>query len=494
MHELVERLRHRRDLRLLVLGDVILDLYTWGETERVSPEAPVLVLRCQRREARLGGAGFVAAVLQGLGVQTTLASAVGEDAQGRTVEDLLRQAGATLDVVERDPQRPTTTKERFLGNAASREAQQVLRVDSELRLPLCLALEARLLKQVRQALPSHQALLVSDYAKGVCTPRLLSECIAAARERGVPVLVDPARGVDYGRYRGATLLAPNRVEAEAAAGRLITSPEAAEEAGRQLCARCALEAAVIKLDRDGIVLARPDRPRRVFPAWVKSARDVTGAGDVVLALLGLGQAAGLDLEESVAVASAAAGAEVAKIGAAPLAWEEVEEAFSEREVRPKRKIVNLDVMARLAEGYRREGRRIVLSNGCFDLLHAGHVAHLQEAAQLADVLVVAINSDDSVRRLKGPDRPIVSQSLRAAMLSALECVEHVVVFDQDTPHEILRRLRPEVLAKGATTDEIIGREFVERYGGFVCATSGVPRMSTTRLVNLLKSNHSPCRA
>jgi D-beta-D-heptose 7-phosphate kinase/D-beta-D-heptose 1-phosphate adenosyltransferase len=491
MLETIDVLR-RSDVRLLVVGDIILDQYTFGEAERVSPEAPTLVLRTDRREARLGGAGFVAAVLRSLGVRITLAGIVGEDANGRTAEQLLTGMGADVSLLSRDNDRPTTTKDRFLGRSGNRNAQQVLRVDHEENHPLRCDLQRRLIDQLTDAIAEHDAVLVSDYAKGVCTPRVLEALIESAKAHNVPVIVDPARGVDYRRYRGATLLAPNRVEAEAASGILIQSARDAWEAGRRLCGLCDLRAAVVKLDRDGMALVQWGKPYKLVPSRAQAAIDVTGAGDVVLALLGLCQAAGISLEQAVEVANSAAGIEVGKVGAATVTWREIYESVDPGLALSGRKIVTHTELPPLAESYREQHKRVVFSNGCFDLLHLGHVTHLQEASRLGDVLIVAINGDHSVERLKGSGRPVIPQEDRAAMLAALECVDHVLVFDEDTPHELLNQLRPDVLAKGGTTAEVVGREVVESYGGRIHLTSQVASVSTTEIVNAVQNQKPKC--
>jgi D-beta-D-heptose 7-phosphate kinase/D-beta-D-heptose 1-phosphate adenosyltransferase len=306
--------------------------------------------------------------------------------------------------------------------------------------------------------------------------------------RGVPVLVDPARGADWSRYRGAALLLPNRAEAARASGLPCRSTQEALEAGRRLCERFGLPAVLVKLDRDGLALAEGAESGRCWPAWSRSARDVSGAGDAVLAMAGLCRAAGLDWKQAAALANVAAGIEVQKEGVAPVSRDEVLAELTPYNCSSAGKQVSAAQMASLAAGYRERGLRVVLTNGCFDLLHAGHVHCLEEAAGLGDVLVVAVNSDASVRRLKGLGRPVRPQEERAALLAALACVDHVVLFEEDTPHELLRRVRPDVLAKGGTyaEGEVVGREVVEGYGGRVCRTGVREGASTTALLAALR--------
>jgi D-beta-D-heptose 7-phosphate kinase/D-beta-D-heptose 1-phosphate adenosyltransferase len=469
--------------RLLVFGDLILDRYRSGNVERVSPEAPVLVLAEDAQEMRAGGAASVAALARGLDAEVALAGVVGDDPEGKTLRTQLEAAGIDTLLVLEDSMRPTTVKERLMGRAAGRRPHQMLRVDREVTCPLRMSLEQSLAAALLPTLDRCQALLISDYRKGCCTPQLLHTLIAAARVRNVPVLVDPARVEDYGRYRGATLVAPNRAEASLATGATITQPSEALVAARRLRDICRAQAVVVKLDSDGMVFVEAGGAAEHVPTTPRELYDVTGAGDMVLAVLGLAQAAKLALAEAVRLANAAAGLEVERLGVALVTRGQVAAEVATGASR-LRKRVSLDEMVALAEAYRLAGASIVVTNGCFDLLHVGHAHYLEEAAQLGDVLVVAVNSDQSVRSQKGPGRPVIGQEDRAALVSALGCVDHVVVFDELTPHELLHRIRPDVVVKGGTyvPGEVVGREIVEGYGGQVCVTRKVEGVSTTRIL------------
>ena len=516
--------------RLLVVGDAMLDRYTWGDAERVSPEAPVLVLRVDECEVRLGGAASVAVLLRGLEASVTLAGVIGDDASGRTVQRLLAEARIDATPLVVDPSRPTTTKERFLGRAANRHAHQILRVDTESRTSLDEELAGRMAGEVAALIPQlaatpHAAVLISDYAKGVCTPGLVASVIAASRGAGVPVLVDPARGADYAIYRGVTLLKPNRLEAEMALGHTIASVDEALRAATTLRGRCDCEAVVITLDREGLVLATAAGAEH-FPIAPRAVYDITGAGDMVLAMLGLGLAAGLPLPIATQLANVAAGLEVQQPGVTPISRLDVLRELERLSVATRMssasmssggcqptgsttstirltpdarpllrgeavaKLVTLDEAECLAAEYRRTGRTVVFTNGCFDLLHVGHVSLLEEAAQLGDVLIVAINSDASVRKLKGAARPIIPEHDRARMLAALGCVDHVLIFDEDTPCQLLHAFQPDVLVKGGTTPHIVGQEIVTAYGGQVVRSGEVPGLSTTALLARLQSTRS----
>jgi len=735
---------------MLVFGDLMLDRYTWGDAERVSPEAPVLVLQAENDEVRLGGAASVAALLAGLGARPLVAGVVGDDPEGRIIQRLLgEQAGAGHGEVTgesgaaftptrsaskavalspfssqlapsplllTDPSRSTTHKQRFLGRAAHHHAHQILRVDRESREPLEPRLAAKLAVASIAALPACRAVLISDYGKGVCAPRLLADVIAAARARRLPVLVDPARGVDFSRYGGASLIKPNRDEASAAAGRPIGSPDEAFAAGRELCRRYGIAAAVITLDADGLVLVEAGGLNgaggpgssgagwrgRHFAARTRAVCDVTGAGDTVLAVLGLAAARHDDLALACRQAVLAAGLQVERLGVAQVTWDEIQGSgirensdhganvedtlrgapaastltrsaskaaltrgaskatltrgaskatltrgaskatptrgaskatptrsaskatptrgaskatptrsaskatptrgaskatptrsaskatptrgaskatptrgaskatptrgaskatptrgaskatptrsaskatptrgaskatptrgaskatltrraskaaltrgasnatptrgaskaaggktapaadfprpiTKDQEPRTSPKITSLDALVPLVSRHIAGGRRVVFTNGCFDLLHLGHARLLAQAKAAGDVLIVAINGDAGVERLKGPGRPVMRQADRAELIAALGCVDHVVIFDDDTPERLILSLRPDVLVKGADyrRSDVMGRRFVESYGGRVLLADIVPDRSTTSII------------
>jgi D-beta-D-heptose 7-phosphate kinase / D-beta-D-heptose 1-phosphate adenosyltransferase len=381
-------------------------------------------------------------------------------------------------------------KERFIGRAAGRHPHQILRVDQETCEPLPEPIARELFNHIGERCGEVSALLISDYAKGVCTPHLLSESIAAAGRVGCTCLIDPARITDYGRYSGCDVLIPNRAEAESVIGSKISSDAEAISAAKQLQVLYRVRAVIVKLDRDGMVLVDGENSGDVYPTRAREVVDVTGAGDIVLAIVGLCRAAGVSLSDAVRLANLAAGLEVERIGVAPVTRGEILAECLHEQPAAHDKLVTLDEMEILAESYRRAGRQIVLTNGCFDLLHVGHVTCLQEAAQYGDVLVVAINSDASVRKIKGSQRPISGEVDRARLLSALACVSHVLIFDDDTPLDLLRRIRPDVLAKGGTTAQVVGAEIVEAYGGRVVRTVEVPDVSTTRIASRLTQQHT----
>lgn len=479
--EVLDRIAHPK---VLVLGDVMLDRYTWGNADRISQEAPVIVLRADRRESRLGGAANVANMLAALEAQVSCLGVVGEDAAGGELRNLLASQRIECEHVLADPERPTSVKERFIGRAGSRHPNQILRVDHETCAPLNATLQNRLAEQLAASVSKYDAVVISDYGKGVCTPALLQATVAAAKSAGVPVLVDPSRDGSLEQYRGVTLVKPNRVEAETATGRRIQHPADAISAGADLCRKMDAAMALVTLDRDGMMLVDRAGKGEFFPTHARAVYDITGAGDMVIAMMALAMAGGADAADAVRLANVAAGLEVDRAGVAVVYRDEIRSEILLNRDSPAKKIVALDHAAALAAEHRRRGHKVVFTNGCFDLLHVGHVAYLAEAAELGDALFVGVNSDESVRRLKGPGRPVIAETDRAAMLAALACVDHVVVFSDDTPHVLLHAIRPDVLVKGGTysPQEIVGHEVVEAYGGTVCVTGAVDGISTTNIL------------
>ena len=488
-YHLIDLVQRLGTPKVLVLGDLILDRYIWGDAERISQEAPVILLREQHQEIRLGGAANVANMLRGLDANVAMAGIVGTDADGDEVRSELRSAGVDCRAVISDPNRPTTVKERFIGKAHSRHPHQILRVDREVRHAVEGAIAAKLLAEVMNAIETCDAILISDYAKGVCTPEILQAVIQAGRRAGIPVIADPAASGDYIVYKGATAVTPNRLETSRATGRQIVTQEDAFAAGHDLCRRLELDHAYVTLDSDGIALVSADGNEQMLPTRKREVYDITGAGDMVLAMIGVGAAAGIEPLDLAKLANVAGGLEVERIGVVRVTRDEMLADLLANGRSDGDKLCEIDVLARHVQARKSLGHKVVLTNGCFDVLHIGHVTYLQQAAREGQCLIVAVNSDDSVRQLgKGSDRPIFGQVERARMLSALEAVDYVLIFNEATPHALLERLKPDVLVKGGTynTDEIVGREIVRAYGGEVKALGEVPGVSTTRILQKLR--------
>jgi D-beta-D-heptose 7-phosphate kinase/D-beta-D-heptose 1-phosphate adenosyltransferase len=485
--DLVRRLEGLGSPRVLVVGDLILDRYVWGDAERISQEAPVPLLRADRREHRLGGAASVATMLSALGAQVVLAGGVGRDPEADLVRSLLAEQGIAGSFVLDLDDRPTTLKERYIGRAQDRHPQQMIRVDYEVRDPIAPAVETALIDQLSTTVAGCDIVLISDYDKGVCTPRVLRALIDTCRRVGVRVLADPIRGTDYTRYRGVHAMTPNRLEAQLATGLVIREPADALAAGKTLVEQLGMEAALVTLDRDGMALTRADGCSVLVPTRPRQVYDITGAGDMVLAVVGLCLAAGADYAEAAALGNVAGGLEVERIGVALLSREEILRDLLEHDPSGRSKRPSLTALVAEVRGRQRAGQKIVFTNGCFDILHAGHVRLLRQAAALGDFLVVGLNSDASVRRLKGPTRPLNNEEARSELLAALEPVDAVVAFEEDTPFALIEALGPDVLVKGGDyrPDEVVGREVVEARGGQLVLVPLVEGHSTTNLARRL---------
>jgi len=485
MKELATRLENLPRPRVLIVGDLILDRYVWGQVERISPEAPIPVLAARATEARLGGAGNVAANLRAMEAEVEILGVLGADERGANVSELLDKIGVAHAGLLRLSDRPTTEKTRMLGSGA-----QMLRVDWEDARALSEADSARLVQGLEARVRRAGAVVLSDYGKGVLCDAVLRVVIEVAKKCGVPVLVDP-KGSDYARYRGATLLTPNRKEAEEALHRRLPSLADMPQAVRDLIRSAGVEAAVITLGPDGMYWLEGESEGHVSTV-ARAVFDVTGAGDTVIAHLALGLAAKLTFEESVHLANHAAGIVVGKAGAASVTRAELA-AVLERGARTPGCVCTLPELLRRTADWRAEKKRIVFTNGCFDVLHAGHVAYLREAAAQGDVLVVGVNDDPSVRRLKGAGRPINPVDDRLTVLAALEMVDAVVAFGEDTPLELVQAVTPDVLVKGEDWADkgVVGREWVERHGGKVVLAKILPGRSTSAIVEKMRGVSSP---
>ncbi|GIW81143.1 MAG: bifunctional protein HldE [Gemmatales bacterium] len=485
--ELVELTQNLGQPRVLLVGDVMLDRYIWGNVERISQEAPVMLLRADKREERLGGASSVATMLRALGARVALAGVVGVDADAGRIRALLDDLCIDHEGVVETDDRPTTVKERYIGRAQQKHPQQMLRVDYEQRATLPVHIEDRLRSVILQQLRKSDIVLISDYDKGVCTPSLMTTIIAGAKACGLRVLADPYLGRDYRKYHGCSAVTPNRLEAGLALGRNLQSIGELIQGAEQLREQLDLEAAIVTMDKDGIAFAHRDGRRLHIPTRPRQVYDITGAGDMVLSVLGMALAAGADYEAAIRLANVAGGLEVEKIGVAVVTRDEILRDLLGQHPAGANKIFERPALVRELEHRRRLGQRIAFTNGCFDLLHAGHVEYLQEARRQADVLVVAINADTTVRSLKGFGRPVNPVQQRAQVLAALEAVDYVIVFDEPTPMELIKALRPDVLVKGADyrKHEVVGADFVESYGGQVYLAPLREGVSTSEILRRL---------
>jgi D-beta-D-heptose 7-phosphate kinase/D-beta-D-heptose 1-phosphate adenosyltransferase len=463
-------------LKIIVAGDLMLDQYWFGPASRISPEAPVPVVRVQRSEARAGGAANVAMNLVSLGVQTTCCGVVGDDGTGTDLKGLLEIEGIKAALAHSN-RHPTITKLRVLS-----QNQQLIRLDTEQTYSETDA--AAVVSVAEKELAGADVCILSDYAKGSLGQ--VGKLIAACRKLNIPVLVDP-KGTDFSRYRGATVLTPNRAEFEAVAGQPADDADLIARA-RKLCTELELGALVVTLSERGMLVVDTDTAT-ILPAKARQVFDVTGAGDTVIAALAAGLGAGLDLERAAALANLAAGIVVGKIGAAAVTPAELNLALHEMG-EGGRGLLTREQAVSVAQETRARGEKLVMTNGCFDILHKGHVAYLQEARSRGDRLIVAVNTDESVRRLKGENRPINPLEDRMAVLAGLAAVDWVVPFDEDTPAALIEQILPDVLVKGGdyTPDAIAGGKAVLKNGGTVEVLRFHEGRSTSAIVAAIRDS------
>ncbi|MGB1547639.1 MAG: D-glycero-beta-D-manno-heptose-7-phosphate kinase [Alphaproteobacteria bacterium] len=464
---------------VLCVGDVMLDRFVYGEVERVSPEAPVPVLHIQREETVLGGAGNVLRNLLAYGAKARFFTLVGDDPAGNEIRDLIRKEGAGNDDVLVERGRQTTIKNRFIAGS-----QQLLRADQESPVMPSEAAREKLLSGIEEALPSASVLLLSDYGKGVLAGDTAERILALAKKAKVPALVDP-KGFDYSRYRGATLLSPNLRELHEATLLPVATDEDVVVAAGKLLEGVGVEGVLVTRSARGMTLVTKGKEALHLSARAREVFDVSGAGDTVLATLATALAAGASLSDAAYLANVAAGIVVGKVGTAVVHPEDLVTALHERDLLASAdRIVSLEQASETIARWRRQGFRIGFTNGCFDLLHPGHISLLRQAKGACDRLIVGLNSDASVTRLKGPDRPVQSEMARATVLASVSDVDLVVVFTEDTPVRLLKAIRPDVLVKGADyrVDEVVGGDFVTSYGGKILLADFVDGHSTSATI------------
>jgi D-beta-D-heptose 7-phosphate kinase/D-beta-D-heptose 1-phosphate adenosyltransferase len=474
---------------VLVVGDAMLDSYTYGQSARISPEAPVQVVQVDREESMLGGAANVARCLAALGARVTLACVTGDDAQAEQLIAEARGLKIGVSLIVKDPSRPTTVKNRIIAGK-----QHLLRIDREGRTPFGGELLRQFTQQTAAAAATVDAVLLSDYRKGLLNETVCAEVIRAAGKR--PVLVDP-KGRDWERYKGATIVKPNWKEAQAYLGsrdsyvlglRHTSDDQVCEEAAHQLRGGSGIKNVMLTRSERGVSLACADGTSISFPSHAMTVRGEAGAGDVAGAVTCLALAAGAALPLAVWLGNAAAGAKVAKFATAAVLDHEILEVLGDRSPRSSGKIMDVAHAAELAASLRQAGKKIVFTNGCFDVLHVGHKTYLEKARHLGDTLLVGVNTDASIRRLKGPNRPLNPEQDRAQLISGFQFVDGVVLFAEDTPLKLIEAIKPDVLCKGAdykTKQDVVGWDRVESWGGHVELIELVPDRSSSRIIEKL---------
>jgi D-beta-D-heptose 7-phosphate kinase/D-beta-D-heptose 1-phosphate adenosyltransferase len=466
-------------LKILVIGDLILDKYVWGEVSRTSPEAPVPIVLTRSEQYVPGGAANVVSNLRAMDASVTVMGIVGADDYGNKLIKLLADLGAHTEKILQDSNRPTILKTRIIA-----QGQQLIRIDQEKCEPIDHAMAQQLANRYRQILEGFDGVILSDYQKGLLTADFLQALISEARQCKVPIIADP-KGADYSKYKGVNLLTPNVKEAQEASHIPIEDGESLCRAGFHLLKSVHADAIAITRGRDGVSVFQP--PSRVdhIAGHTREVYDITGAGDTFISHLGLGLFSGMTYVEAAQLGNYAGAIVVGKLGVASVSPQELLAFIKEETYSTKRK--TLAELTVLVNDLKSQGKRVVFTNGCFDLLHIGHIKFLQQARECGDCLIVALNSDSSVRALKGPPRPIIGENERADILAALNSVDYVTIFYDETPEAVIKALQPDVLVKGKNIplEEVVGREIVESYGGQVRLLPVLHDISTSKLLDLI---------
>ena len=481
---------------IMLVGDFMLDKYVWGEVNRISQEAPIPVLNVTSEEIRPGGAGSVASNLAHLGANIFCYGAIGTDNEGKLLLDNLNDLEVNTEGIVQDSDRPTTVKVRMMGHlqSAGKGIQQLLRIDYEKTDDIEEEKQGEIINKIEGRIQQVDIVLISDMNKGLLSRRILGAVIKSCKDHKVPVIVDPGLTKDYEIYKGATAITPNRFETKLSTGIKITDVNSMKSAGKKLLEENLFEYIIITADKDGMFLYSRDGKCTLIPTVPKDVYDVSGAGDMVLSVFGFVVGSKNSFEDAAMIANVAAGVEVGKIGAVPVSKSEILSELMGGSNPLYAKIKVLDELEEILNGHRKENKKIVFTNGCFDILHVGHIEYLKFSRRQGDVLVIGLNTDRSVREQKGDKRPFVSEDERARLISALEDVGYVILFDELTPEKLIRRIKPDVLVKGEDWKEkgVIGREFVESYGGKVILAPFVKDASTTDIVSrILERSDKP---
>lgn len=479
---MIESLRNTKP-NILVVGDLMIDHYLWGDCDRISPEAPVQVVNVAKETAVLGGAGNVVNNLHTLGASVSVASVIGQDEIGRELTLMLKSLGIKTEGLVTQEGRKTSKKSRVIASN-----QQILRYDKESKEDISIESVDKIVSAIKKDLFLYDMIILSDYGKGVLTPSLCQEVISVAASMNKKVLVDP-KGKDYSKYKGAHFLTPNKKEACEATGIDIIDDKSLLRAGEWLRKECELELSMITLSEDGIAIFENEMTK--VPTVAKEVFDVTGAGDTVISSLAYAISSGKDIVSAAHFANAAAAVVVGKIGSATATMDEIEayestihQSSSDMHIKSK------DEIEKVVKKAQERKQRIVFTNGCFDILHLGHVKYLEIAKSFGDILIVGLNADSSVRDLKGPERPINPEYDRAYLLAALEVVDYVVIFSEETPHDLIKMIQPDVLVKGGDYEgkEVVGTEFAKE----LKLVDFVDGKSTTRTIERIKKENSQC--
>ncbi|MBN2181348.1 MAG: D-glycero-beta-D-manno-heptose 1-phosphate adenylyltransferase [Sedimentisphaerales bacterium] len=474
--------------RVMVVGDFMLDIYLYGDALRISPEAPVPVLRVHRTEYSCGGAGSVAADLAELGAVPVCVGIIGEDQNGRILTKMLKKIGADITGLLTVPNRPTTSKQRLIGLAQHRHQQQLFRMDEESTDALVEKQNEKIISLYRARLPQVDIVCLQDHDKGLLSKTICFEIIQSAVKAGKKIIVDPSLNSDYSKYTGASVITPNRQETSVAVGFEINNESEYKKAAQELVEKLKLEAVVITLDKVGAYLKTKNKSQ-IIPTRPRDVYDVTGAGDMVLSTLATTLAAGCDYHTAVELANIAGGIEVEKFGNKTVTIEEMIDEIVAQNQAKSGKIRSSNLLIDELAWHRRRNKTIVFTNGCFDVIHTGHIEYLKFCKSQGHIVVVGLNGDKSVKTIKGPERPINNQKDRATILAALEMVDYVTIFDEPDPLALIKMVKPDILVKGRDWEQkgVIGREFVESYGGKVVLAPIVEGKSSSETINKIKT-------
>jgi D-beta-D-heptose 7-phosphate kinase/D-beta-D-heptose 1-phosphate adenosyltransferase len=472
--------------RLLVVGDLMIDEYVWGQVERISPEAPVQVVSVLRDSTTLGGAGNVVNNLAALGAKVTVTGVIGSGPNAELLIKMCHDLDVDTTGLIRDPERPTTRKTRIIGGH-----QHVLRIDRETKQIISEDHCEKISRFMKERIEDFDLVLISDYGKGLLSRGLLKNIIDVARSHGKWVIVDP-KGLDFNKYTGATAITPNKKEAALAAGIEIVDDESLVAAGSKLLEETGVEKVLMTCGKDDMILFEDGHAPYRISANARQVFDVSGAGDTVLAVLGMGLASGGSFRQAASMANMAGRIVVGKVGTATVSMEELRKAAEPSDEALAAKHKNLSDLVPILDQLRAEGKTLVLTNGCFDLLHVGHIKLFAASKKMGDVLIVAIDDDDSVSALKGEGRPIISEQERLRIISAMDSVDYVTVFSTKDLEDLIKAIRPHILTKGSnySNKPVLGREIVETLGGEVVLVPMSEAVSSTQVINQIKKKAS----
>ena len=469
---------------ILVVGDLMVDEYLWGDVERISPEAPVQVVTIKDEDFSLGGSGNVVNNVVALGAKVSAVGVIGTGSDGQLLLNKLNELGVDIAGIFQDSNRPTTRKTRIIASN-----QHVLRIDRETKESISEPAFEAIAKYLEDKIPDVDVVLISDYGKGLITEALMARLIAAAQKHKKITIADP-KGLDFSKYSGVSLITPNKKEAALASGIEVVDETTLIEAGNKILQRVGIDKLLITCGKDGMVLFDRNKAPYKIRAETRQVYDVSGAGDTVLAVFGLSVASGISFEDGAVLANTSAGIVVGKVGTATVSRQELSSALKHDDISLKHK--DLSELPVLIQDMKKKGKRLVMTNGCFDLLHAGHIMLFSASKKLGDVLIVAIDDDDSVRDLKGKGRPVISARERVRIISALDSVDYVVVFSSQELSKLIEIIRPDVLTKGSNyaSEEVFGRELVEQLGGRVVLIPVTEKISSTRIINNIRNSET----